>query len=888
MILSMAPPIGEPLSYAGRSSDNPTRKKQRLILCFDGTWNKRDSGTSVYHLSNVIYEGDLVDGNGIQWTQKIKYDEGVGTGLLDSVSGGAFGSGLSINVREGYDWFVENYHGADDPKDADEIYIFGFSRGAFTARSLVGLIGKCGLVCRGAPISLEQLWEGYQILGRYPSARIGGVPEKNLWERIWGLPKKPFRELWEVKRERWESGSPPPDKPKNRSEELLCKWSRRVPITCLGVFDTVASMGLDALAVPGLQTRMARFHDTALSSIIVNGFQALAIDEHRANFVHILWHGEAGNGTASPETPLGGRIEQRWFAGAHSNIGGGYENDVLAQFPLDWMITECENLRLVFRGDRQNIKRPQIAELKPLLSRRPSQRPDIENDTPHVRDSFAEFAGILWQHILRVKREYRQIAPPPELHHGKPMRSVNETVDDSVFDLVDSTREEPLPYRPVNLWEYNTRRPKPHPGLEKPGHQYVIGFRDWFLLLIWVIVIGFGGYALGEMIDQVALSNHGNGPLSWLWFLGSAVGQVIHQLAEGNPGNGPLSWSLGFTLPLFAVFVDWKESSLNHQVALEPNGPRAERRMAWREVCLYLRLIAIVLFVLGAGTICILAWRCPWLWRVPSWEEGGWLLALDALLLCCGAAKSWCAAPMNDAGLGSIVKLQLQARSEKVLNYLVNCARGQRNPVGRDLLTPVARTIWRDILGFIPTYNMLIFAGSWLALSLFQPNIVKLLVSLNVCLPAGYFMCQSQPDSGKLLGLLSTGWPVVVAATLTVACAIADWIEDAIHLQYLKKFPKPPRQILVSAAIGMTVIKFVLFSTGILATVVVTIYLAFIAILASGLALFPVEVPRQLAITPENVEAASGLALFSAVLAFLLLLSALLEFRSSSGKKETR
>lgn len=797
-------------------SKNPACKRQRLILCFDGTWNKRDSGTNVYHLSNLICEGDVGVSNGVQWTQKIKYDEGVGTGLLDTVSGGAFGSGLSNNVREGYDWLVENYHGADDPNEADEIYIFGFSRGAFTARSLIGLIGKCGLLCRGAPISLEQLWEGYQILGRYPSARVGGVPEKNRWERIVGLPEKPFRELWEVKREKWEkSQSPPPKKPENRSEQLLRDWSRRVPITCVGVFDTVGSMGVDALAIPWLRTTMAKFHDTTLSSIIVNGFQALAIDEHRANFVHIPWLREAVGGTASRTTFLGGTIEQRWFAGAHSNIGGGYENDLLAHFPLDWMIRECKKLGLVFRADHQRIGQPPIDKFCPLMTPKPSGLAgEIRGDKPHVRDSFAEFAGILWQHVLRVKREYRQIAPPPELHHGKPMRSVNETVDDSVFELVAFSQNDALPYNPPNLWEYCKRKELEYDHEEEsresdenhlreyrkrkgwkcgssPTHTYVDRGGIAYLAL-WMIVIGFGGYGLGKL---------------------------VYQLALGKPGNVPLSWCLAFALPLFAVFIDWRESVLNYRLALEPSGQRAEQRMAWMELCLFIRLIAIVFFALGIGSIVFfLITRCPWLWRWPS-REVGWLLALDALLLFFVAAQSWCAAPMNDAGLGSIVELQKRRRSEMVVEYLKALACDDKNDMGRDLLAPVARTLWRDILGFIPVYSLLIFIGTWLALPIFLP----------------------QPDGEKLLGLLSKDWlSIVLAAGLTGAGALADWAEDIIHLQYLDLFPKAPSQRLVDIAITMTSVKFILFGIGMLATVGVMIWLVCSAIIASGLGLFSV------------------------------------------------
>ena len=186
---------------------------QRLVLCLDGTWNEQDSGTNIYHLSNLIVEG-AVTKEGQTWHQLVYYQEGVGTGMLDRVTGGAFGIGLSRNVREAYDWLIEHYC------DGDEIYVFGFSRGAFTARSLVGLISKCGLLRRGAPMPPEELWHAYQILGRLCNSRSGMEPAPSWWERIAGKPKPPFRNIQDLRPlEPWEKGKPVDVKPPaNRAE----------------------------------------------------------------------------------------------------------------------------------------------------------------------------------------------------------------------------------------------------------------------------------------------------------------------------------------------------------------------------------------------------------------------------------------------------------------------------------------------------------------------------------------------------------------------------------------------------------------------------------------------------------------------------------------------
>src|SRR5213592_3423870 len=114
---------------------------KRLALFFDGTWNIPESNTSVWRFYLM-----LADRGGDNLAQESFYDEGVGTHWLDRLSGGLFGAGLSQNVRSGYRWLMEHYnHG-------DEIFIFGFSRGAFTARSLAGLIARCGLLKPDAPL----------------------------------------------------------------------------------------------------------------------------------------------------------------------------------------------------------------------------------------------------------------------------------------------------------------------------------------------------------------------------------------------------------------------------------------------------------------------------------------------------------------------------------------------------------------------------------------------------------------------------------------------------------------------------------------------------------------------------------------------------------------
>ena len=745
-------------------SNQPKPHRQRLVICLDGTWNKRDSGTHIYHLSNLVEKGELSDEEG-KWCQLVHYDAGVGTGLLDSVSGGAFGLGLSENVREAYDFLVENYH------DGDEIYIFGFSRGAFTARSLVGLISKCGLLRRGAPLPPEELWEGYRILGRHRHERTGSEPAANWWEHIVGKPRKPFREMEELRREPWEKdlnlGEPKPAQ--NRAEHLLVQWSRRVPITCVGVFDTVGSMGLDALAIPWLRSRTAQFHDTRLSSIVRYGFQALAIDEHRANFSHIPWHRAADSAHAGGATLLGGCIQQRWFLGAHSNVGGGYDDNVLSEYPLAWMMTEAGRLGLVFRQAAQPALAPGHAErCCPLLDPERNTH-KLQEKPPSIRDSYSEFSGGVWKHIIRAKREYRRIAPTPELQNGKPVRSVNESVDPSVNDLVlanngDKSR---TPYASPNLWEYWKRHPKVAGTVgEPPSHRYLDGWKSFAMLGLWLAFIGFAGWKLGRLIV---------------------------------PQETLLASLLAAGFPVVAWFADWRESVLAHNVALAPDGFRAERHLAWMDVCLVVRLGAFLAFFFGV--VCGV-WFIVSSFTVVRPDPD--LIALGILALLAvwfNSSMVWCSAPMSEAGMGSIVELQSQRTPGGVKACLFAWSgidRKEESPEEmRHLLLPVVRAIWRDMLGFIPAYSLFIFAGTWLGASLIIPMFTKL-----------------SADGAWWDLLAPTWWALGAAALVTGLSIISDYVEDIIHLGYLKRFPADPPRAAVAIANAATFTKCAFFGLG--------------------------------------------------------------------------
>jgi uncharacterized protein (DUF2235 family) len=261
---------------------------KRLVVCCDGTWNEpaSDNVTNIEKIARTVStDPDQCE----QVQQLVLYVGGVGIGYkLDRILGGAFGSGLFNNVKTAYRFLALNY------EEGDEIFAFGFSRGAYTARSLVGMIGFIGLLTRESLIA-NKLPEA---VARYQrkEPKNGGFGSGND----------------EFKRD-------------------FCHPS--TPTKFLGVFDTVGALG-----VPGLLPKDHQFHDINLGDSVECARQALAIDEDRMVFAPCLWN--------APKRPE--RVKQVWFEGAHSDVGGGYPKTGLSDTTLLWMVSEASRQGLVF------------------------------------------------------------------------------------------------------------------------------------------------------------------------------------------------------------------------------------------------------------------------------------------------------------------------------------------------------------------------------------------------------------------------------------------------------------------------------------------------------------------------------------------------------------
>ena len=268
---------------------------RRLVICCDGTWKAAESKT----ITNVTYMARAVapkDRSDI--TQVVFHDAGVGTGnLLDKVSGGAFGNGLDQNIVDAYRFLVYNY------APGDEVFFFGFSRGAYTARSTAGMIRKCGLLKKRHADRVDDAYELYRRRG----------------DEVDGPVAKAFRDDYG-----WPASA----------------------VDFLGVWDTVGALGIPLTGLRYLTRKNDQFHDTQLSRSVKRAFHAVAIDERRGAFKPTLWETKANPGQI---------VEQAWFTGVHSDVGGGYEDRALANITFQWMARRAYEADLEF--DHQYLER---------------------------------------------------------------------------------------------------------------------------------------------------------------------------------------------------------------------------------------------------------------------------------------------------------------------------------------------------------------------------------------------------------------------------------------------------------------------------------------------------------------------------------------------------
>ncbi|KAK7187806.1 peptidoglycan binding domain containing protein [Paraphaeosphaeria sporulosa] len=292
-----------PASATREKRPAPPQPKKRIIICCDGTWQSSAHGTqtipsNVAKMSRSIASW-YVDENGLKAPQLVYYDAGVGTamGWLEAKWTGAFGGGLDENVCEAYNFLVNNY------SPGDELFFFGFSRGAYTVRACAGLVCRAG-ICK--PRAMGQFWEMYAM---YKSIDPSTALEKSAWGERWEAEGSPPKFTIKVKGEDWEFT-------KGAGADWLDSSEKNVKIKVVGVWDTVGSLGYpDNVWVETKEkNKPYGFHNTDIHSQIENAFHALALEEHRKAFGPTLWSLPENSNT---------NLIQCWFPGVHINVGGG-------------------------------------------------------------------------------------------------------------------------------------------------------------------------------------------------------------------------------------------------------------------------------------------------------------------------------------------------------------------------------------------------------------------------------------------------------------------------------------------------------------------------------------------------------------------------------------
>ncbi|KAF2627939.1 hypothetical protein BU25DRAFT_340761 [Macroventuria anomochaeta] len=287
---------------------------RRLIVCCDGTWqssvsDKENVPSNVTKLCRVLARTGKDDKNR-NWHQVVYYDGGIGTGNLsgtEAVRQGGTGAGLAENVIEAYNFIVLNY------QPGDEIFCFGFSRGAYTARAVAGLVADIGVL---QPLEMQFFPQVYRAYMGMNSNDGTSFAKSDAWKILTGQKADEFGKTIALIKK-------PVDMEDDKTRE----------IKVIGVWDTVGSLGVPN--VGGIDHGRLRkkfgFHNVKLSSRIKHAYHALALDERREAFRPTLWYIDTnsylkGGQNEKKEKP---ELKQVWFPGVHINCGGGSDDGFL-------------------------------------------------------------------------------------------------------------------------------------------------------------------------------------------------------------------------------------------------------------------------------------------------------------------------------------------------------------------------------------------------------------------------------------------------------------------------------------------------------------------------------------------------------------------------------
>lgn len=304
---------------------------RKLVVCCDGTWNTPRTETNVFRTYRFLHErlgspaelhpkhgiatctGRARDGSDVH----LFYDQGVGTNWYERLAGGVIGVGLSDNVRDAYHFLAH----AMTP--GSEIYIFGFSRGAYTARSLCGFIKAAGLLKEPSEADVGRAYMAQYVARQPVVARPQGWSLGRAQDRVRQVAGEAFGRL----------GGP--------NIESLPRHDA-VTIRLVGVYDTVGALGVPLPDAARINEPIVGFHDTSLGNTVEHAVHALAVDERRGPYMPTLWTEAAGQSLGAGQSVL-----QVWFPGVHSDVGGGYHDKGLGDITWDFMMRQAARHGLV-------------------------------------------------------------------------------------------------------------------------------------------------------------------------------------------------------------------------------------------------------------------------------------------------------------------------------------------------------------------------------------------------------------------------------------------------------------------------------------------------------------------------------------------------------------
>jgi len=273
---------------------------KRIAIFADGTWNSPEKGRA----TNVLRmaRGVKPEAGGSQ--QVVFYDWGVGTDRK-KLSGGITGAGIDKNIMDCYRFLVHNYD------EDDQLFFFGFSRGAYTARSLAGFIRNCGILKRE---HARKIPDAYRLYRKRTRASRPDEPAPVRFRRDYAV-------------------------------------ANITPIEFVGAWDTVGALGIPVPFWGTLNEQEFLFHDTEPSKIVQHARHAVSIDENREDFAPVLW-------SDKPNVD----VQQVWFAGVHTDIGGGYRERGLTDCATQWMLSQAKKFGLEFESHFVDGVKPDPAD----------------------------------------------------------------------------------------------------------------------------------------------------------------------------------------------------------------------------------------------------------------------------------------------------------------------------------------------------------------------------------------------------------------------------------------------------------------------------------------------------------------------------------------------